>query len=215
MESSSADNFVPKRAPRKRAASVSVSKTETLRSPRRRVSKKASLSASTARPKATVENRKRESTDTERKAPTILAEIQAEQKRRKKQIIVVSVMMLLGVGASAGFGYTDKGQIDVQKTIEDRNERIRNNKTDERDVLNSHVEVPVQNSNNTGKADGGMVGRGTGGKTPQPAVESLATTTATSSEQVASSTESVEVSDTTTESTDDLPIESSEDITNL
>lgn len=99
-------------------------------------------------------------------------------------------MVLLGIGiaASAGVGFLDKGQIDVQQTIEARNERIRNNQADERDMLVSQVEIPVQDTTAQGQVDGGLIGRGTGGKAPEPLAE-VATTTATSSELMASSTE--------------------------
>lgn len=84
----------------------------------------------------------------------------------------------------------DKGQIDVQKTIGARNERIRTNNADDRDVNTSMVEVAVQNTNTVGKANGGFVGRRTVDKAPLPAAV-VASTTAISSNQMVSSTESV------------------------
>lgn len=126
-----------------------------------------------------------------RKAPTPLAAEKEGQSQRRKKFVVTMVILLVGIGASAAVGLSDSGQIDVQQTIEARNERIRNNQADERDTMISNVEIPVQDTNSVGKADGGLLGRGTGGHNPAPVVEEVATTTATSTDMTASSTDAV------------------------
>lgn len=127
-----------------------------------------------------------------RKAPTSFAGAKAAAINKKKHIVVATILIALGVGSSAMVGFTDEGQIDVQKTIEERNERIRNNQADERDLSGSLVEVPVQNTN-AQRADGGLIGRGVGSGTTAPAPP-VATSTATSSAESATSTEAVATS---------------------
>lgn len=193
MDSFLEDEITPKRTPRKRVSGTTtrtprkvVSKTVPIkRAPRRVVPKNAELEDV-----GDNERDEEEILNSNRKAPTLIATGQMVQKKRKKQTIIIGVVLLIGVGLSAIVGYTDKGQIDVQETIEARNERIRTNTTDERDVNTSTVEVPVQNTNTAGKADGGLVGRGTGGKKVE-SIENVATSTATSSNQTATSTEVV------------------------
>lgn len=140
--------------------------------------------------------------DSGRKAPTSIAAQEVERKQKKKQLIIVGVVLFIGIGASAGVGLTDQGQINVNQTIEARNERVRTNKLDERDVNTSQLEVPVQNTN-TKKADGGLIGLGTGGNTPKPAAEIVAATTtaenASSTEEIATSTQAVEEEDVSKE----------------
>ncbi len=128
-----------------------------------------------------------------RKAPTSLGVAAKSRQENKKQLTVVVIVLLLGVGSSAMVGLSDAGQIDVRQTIEARNERIRNNQADERDLLTSMVEVPVQNTNPDRKADGGLVGLGTGGAPPKPVLPPATDTASTSSStsQTASSTEVV------------------------
>ncbi|NCN11907.1 hypothetical protein GW937_01140 [Candidatus Kaiserbacteria bacterium] len=122
-----------------------------------------------------------------RKAPTPLAAHREVHIEKKRQLITIGTLLILGVVASAGVGLLDDGQIDVQQVIEARNERIRNNQADERDVLVSQFEVPVQDTTFQGKADGGLIGRGTGGRVP--VVSEVASTTATSTDETASSTD--------------------------
>ncbi len=126
-----------------------------------------------------------------RKAPTKFSGQKVAKKIKRKRMIVIASVLIIGVGASAAVGLTDSGQIDVQQTIEDRNERIRNNTQDETDTLNSTVEVPVQNTSS--KPNGGLRGLGVGSApAPKPEPESeVSTSTASSSDEVASSTEEV------------------------
>lgn len=175
--------IVPEKRPvRRRAISVSEAAT-----PRRIVS--------SARRVAPVSKKIEEKTPVEavastpsRKAPTSLTVDKEVHSEKRKQFVTIMVLLGIGIAASAGVGFLDKGQIDVQQTIEARNERIRNNQADERDMLVSQVEIPVQDTTAQGQVDGGLIGRGTGGKAPEPLAE-VATTTATSSELMASSTE--------------------------
>jgi hypothetical protein len=175
--------IVPEKRPvRRRAISASEAAT-----PRRIVS--------SARRVAPVSKKIEEKTPVEavastpsRKAPTSLTVDKEVHSEKRKQLITIMVLLGIGIAASAGVGFLDKGQIDVQQTIEARNERIRNNQADERDMLVSQVEIPVQDTTAQGQVDGGLIGRGTGGKAPEPLAE-VATTTATSSELMALSTE--------------------------
>lgn len=130
-------------------------------------------------------------TDEKRKAPTPLAASKVSAARRKKVLMVAIGVLVVGVGASAAVGLTDSGQIDVQQTIEARNERVRSNTATEDDLIGGTVNVPVQSTSQ--KPDGGLRGLGTGGASPKPAPkpEPTATSTATSSEAVATSTNAV------------------------
>ena len=128
-----------------------------------------------------------------RKAPTPLSADKVERRRKKKRAATIAVLLAIGIGASAAVGYSDKGQIDVEGTIEARNERIRNHTADERDLVTSVVEVPVQNTSTNSRPDGGLVGRGSSGPATPRAVPlpPVSTTTATSSDETASSTKNV------------------------
>jgi hypothetical protein len=133
----------------------------------------------------------------ERKAPTSFARRRAGLMRKRRQQLIVAGFILVGVGASAAVGLTDKGEIDIDATIEARNERIRSNTASEEDMLKSNVELPVQNT--TKHTSATLRGRGTGATTPKPkppvvAGTSTASTTdatASSTAQTASSTEEV------------------------
>lgn len=123
-----------------------------------------------------------------RKAPTGISNEKALERRKQTRLIIVGVLVAIGVGSSAAVGLTDEGEIDVLRTIEARNERIRNNQATEQDVLTTTFEVPVQNTNER-KVDGGLKGRGTGGVAPVLPPAETASTTASSTDMTASSTE--------------------------
>lgn len=125
-----------------------------------------------------------------RKAPTPFSLDKAIRRKKNKRLTITLGILFLGVGASAAVGFTDMDTIDVQRTIEERNLRIRNNNANENDVIISNVELPVQNTNTSQKADGGLKGRGTGG-TPSAATlpESISSSTASTTDEVSSSTE--------------------------
>lgn len=124
-----------------------------------------------------------------RKAPTPLAAEKEGQAEKKKKLMIALAILLVGVGASAAVGISDRGPIDVQQTIEARNERIRNNQADESDTITTSIEVPVQDSDSVDKVDGGLLGREVGYQDPNAVV--VASTTATSTDMAASSTEAV------------------------
>lgn len=179
MSRSSGDDVLKERVPRKRAASSRASV-----APRKRAVRK-----SVQKPEFE-ERVEREvvEEEVERKAPTPLKARKTASRTKRNQFVIVGVIIMLGVGASAVVGYTDRGQIDVNKTIEARNERIRAGGGTPDDVTTEVI--PVQNTNNTGKADGGLRGRGVGSKTITPPVET-STSTATSTDATASSTDAV------------------------
>lgn len=192
MASSSEQSRVPReRATRKRASRAAAART----TPEQKLTKNTDTVAKARSPENKAEKVKSRSvegaTAGNRKAPTSLSAIRRRAQFRRKQFIITGVVLLVGVGASAAVGLTDQGQIDVQETIKARNERIRTNTADERDLINSTVEVPVQDTSAVRKADGGLVGRGTGGAVPKPKpkLEPVSTTTATSSLPTASSTD--------------------------
>ncbi|MCA9356785.1 hypothetical protein H6784_04770 [Candidatus Nomurabacteria bacterium] len=140
-----------------------------------------------------------------RKAPTPIRSEQRNRQLRKKQIIIVASIILVGIGVSAAVGLSDPGQINVSQTVEARNERIRTNNTDERDENTSLVEVPVQNTSNAGKSLSGFVGIGSAkpdaSKIEEKETASTTASTASSTEEVvASSTESVETGSVDVES---------------
>lgn len=126
-----------------------------------------------------------------RKAPTPIAGMKEGRFQRKKMLMVTLAIILLGVGASAAVGLSDAGRIDVQQTIEARNERIRNNQANEQDMIFSTIEIPVQDTDSAGKVDGGLLAVGTGEQTADVVVIETASTSATSTNVTASSTEVV------------------------
>jgi hypothetical protein len=144
-----------------------------------------------------------------RKAPTPFAGAKAAAINKKKHIIVATILMAFGFGASAMVGFTDEGQINVQKTIEDRNERIRNNQANERDFIGGRVEVPVQNTT-VRQADGGLIGRGVGSGTTAP-TPPVATSTATSSIETATSSEAVATSSEATAADTESEVDEAEE----
>lgn len=200
LEASAAsrERVVRKRATAVRVRSDSVRRTRALRG----AEKSPKKTVDEAVTQNDVEERVQTETEEKRKAPTKIAETKVVALHKRKQVIVTGSVLLFGIFASAMIGFTDDGQIDVQKTIEERNERIRNNQANNDDLISGMVEVPVQNT--SVKADGGLIGRGVGSGTTAPPLHEA--DSATSSLDVATSSEAVS---TTTEplSTDDVPEE--------
>jgi hypothetical protein len=163
----------PKRAPRKRAAKVvlsdSAASAAVKSAPRKRVSKKETDTESS------VARSPRESV---RKAPTPIAAERAKTRRGRKNVTVVAILLLLGVGSSAAVGFTDKGKIDVAQTIAKRNEEARA-------AGKPEITIPVQT---TLEPNGGLLGVGDD-TAAQPAQASTTPATASSTESTASSTE--------------------------
>ncbi len=185
MLGSSEEEVPKKRATRKRAASTSVD--GIVRAPRRRAPRK-----SAAPQNEEVETPRElapEPRETRRKAPTELRERKTTKNKRRNQLVVTLGIFAVGVGASAIVGFSDRGTIDVNKVVEERNERIRagggNAET------GSEI-IPVQNQNIKREADGGL--RPADPSTiepPAPVATTTASSTATSTDAVASSTEPV------------------------
>ena len=117
----------------------------------------------------------------DRKAPTPIAATKESTKTLRRQTMVFGVLILLGVSASAIVGFTDKGPINVEKTIAERNDRI------SRGEIQGEV-VPVQNTPQV--PNGGMVGLGTGGS--ENVASSTAATASTTSPSNASTTSTVQ-----------------------
>ncbi len=170
----------PKRAPRKRApkaaASVDdVSSAPVKRAPRKRAPRK---------PKAEVESGVVEREvpapapvrTTMRKAPTPIATEKASRRSAKRQMILVATLIILGLGGSAAVGFTDKGRIDINQLITERNRKI------ESGELHESI-IPVQNRSQ--EVDGGLIPVA---EEAAPQVSGVASTTASSTEATASST---------------------------
>ncbi len=151
----------PKRAPAKRARSTSVvDAPKPKRAPRKKVV--------TATSSVTVG----------RKAPTPLAQTRTKKQTIRKHVGIVAVLLILGIGGSALVGFSDKGQIDVGKTIADRNAQAIGDNP-------NAIMIPVQST--TQEPDGGLIGLGIGGAQQNQATSTdtqTASTSATSSEPV-------------------------------
>lgn len=193
---SSDELMTPKRSTRKRATRAVRSTAGRTRATRgvdtsERVEKR-------VKPKPVATSTKVTNTAAEtRKAPTSLASRKAAKKHQRKRQIIIVILLLIGLGSSAAVGLTDSGQIDVKKTIEARNERIKNNQALEIDTLVTDTVIPVQNTNKNREAGNGLVGLGKPNTTSEPTLEpDIASSTATSTEATASSTTEV-ISETT------------------
>lgn len=147
----------PKRAPQKRASSVSTSGAARPKQTRKK----------TASNETVVETNKR-------KAPTALSQRRTKKSPVRKHVLIIGMLLIIGVGGSAAIGFTDPGQIDVVKAITERNEQAKNSDTP------NPIMVPVQST--TQEPDGGLVGLGIGGPEAQPTTASSTEITASSSE---------------------------------
>jgi len=61
-----------------------------------------------------------------RKAPTRFASEARRLKDKRVQLGVVAALLVIGIGASAVVGFSDQGQIDVELTIQEREQRMAN-----------------------------------------------------------------------------------------
>lgn len=184
----SSDEEVPKkRASRKRAVS-SMAEGE-MRTPRRRVVRKSAQAQNNVEIEAPREPAP-EPRELKRKAPTELKERSNSKNKRRNQLIVTLGILIVGVGASAAVGFTDRGVIDVNKVVEERNERIR---AGGGNAETGTEIIPVQNQNTAREADGGLRPADPSTIEPPPATiaSTTATSTATSTDANASSTEMV------------------------
>lgn len=177
---------VRKRAVRKTAAKKVVKKAAVKKVARKRVSTRGSEESVRETTQASSIEREQSS----RKSPTPIASKKAKSKAKQKQSIVIGAILLIGVIASAGVGFTDDGAIDVNEAIEARNERMRSGQLSDSDT--KRVIVPVQNTEANKLPDGGLVGLGVGAEKPAPKPEpEVSTSTATSTDGVATSTDEV------------------------
>jgi hypothetical protein len=224
MASTSADE-TPRRATRKRATrkSTTATRKRTVKRTTKKVTEEAPVTRKKAEPVVeapAVETETAHSTASTRKAPTPLAGQRSQKKRKQRRIFIVGVVLAIGVLSSAGIGYTDPGEIDINATIEARNERLRTNTASQNDTEFSRVNVPVQNRGNATEPDGGL--RGLGSAPAQPAPPPPATSTATSTatttdNQSATSTEdgideSASASDAVREEIDEVEEEGVEEV---
>lgn len=185
--SSSEEDTLKKRAPRKRSTRRAVTKkTASKKAPRKRAPRK-----KVDAPAPEVETaRMTEEERPLRKSPTPIAARRAGSKAKKKQGIIIGVILLLGIGSSVAIGITDEGTIDVNQVIEARNERLRSGQTNASD--DKQVIVPVQNTAANQLPDGGLVGLGIDPEPPKPApTTTTASSTASSTEATATSTDEV------------------------
>ena len=133
----------------------------------------------------------------QRKAPTVFAEDAAKKRSYKIQAIVTVVLLVIGLGASAAVGVTDDGQIDVARTIKERNDRMANMV----DVDGPTVVAAPQFDPSV--PDGGFVVVGQKPTpTPIPAPAATASSTATTTDTVASSTAEITLSEEMIEAID-------------
>lgn len=169
----------PKRAPRKRVAKV-ISDDAPKKAPVKRVAKRVAVKKKVAKEEVSEPERVSKETSSKRKAPTPIADSVAGKKKSRKQLIVIATMIVIGVGASAIVGFTDKGQIDVEGTIAWRNEQAKS--------AGRETEViPVQNTPQL--PDGGLIGMGIGGPidgsaSSTPPAPTTASSTASTTEPV-------------------------------
>lgn len=192
----------PKRSPRKRANSP---RTTAERVPRRTAPRKRAPAKRTSTPEEETSPRRNDVKEervnrVERKAPTPVAATRAQSKAKQVQVIVSTVIIMIGIGASAAVGITDEGQIDVVRTIEERNERIRSGQVDTEE---NTIIVPVQNTT-VRQADGGLRGLGVGAAPPPEIPE----TEASSTDDMASSTDAMASS--TEDGEDSVPLETAD-----
>jgi hypothetical protein len=185
MESSSDEQPVSKKSTTQRVRAKRISPASRERAAR-------GVQPAVTKPKASTLKSEEGTLDSsnKRRAPTPFAASKKARRLKQKRNIIVVLVMVVGVAASAAVGLIDEGQINVQQIVEDRNERIRTNTQNERDTLKSTVAVPVQNPSK--KPEGGLKGFGVGANPPPPEPR-VSSSTATSSDEFASST--VEVAD--------------------
>lgn len=208
MKASSEEVVSKKRTPRKRVSAKRAASPESKPALRKRVATNIDSQKPVFKSESRVTAPK--SSSRARKAPTGILADKEIKKGKRKQKIIVGLLLVISIGASAAVGLSDDGQINVTKTIEDRNERIRNNTADARDTLVSNVELPVQNT--SGRSAGGLRPATAAEKSHVPdhlPVPEISTTTATSSDDVASSTEDGSAS--TADTIDDTGLYSQEE----
>lgn len=117
-----------------------------------------------------------------RKAPT-RASSQVSEGRNPIPFIVLGVFLVI-IAISIGFGYTDKGQINVEDTINNR--KINATTEEERAVLDN---IPVQQKRPSAPNGGLVPTKAKDKSTVKPPVQEVASSTATTTDDLATSTE--------------------------
>jgi hypothetical protein len=202
MNQESGEKVEKKRAPRKRvtrpASAVSaVEKPPRKRAPRKKVEKDISQSVPLESTVTTPAEELIQPLVTERKAPTNIGLDYIQKQTRKKQTLIIATILFLGLVSSAGVGLTDEGQINIQQTIEERNEKILTDSGEAPTEGMNQVAVPVQNT--TGHTGATLKGKGSSGNKVPAESETTSTTTEPSTETADQSVGNTEIVATTTE----------------
>jgi len=172
----------PKRTPRKRAVRRVVTKSETMmRTPR---------TSRTAKTK--VEEVSTSVTSSQRRAPTQLTASNNSSTTKKYSLVLALLVLMLG--SATWIGVSDVGQIDVTARINEQNQKqsIANEETES--TTGESVTIPVQNT--PPAAISNIRPRGVVDTAPAPVPEMASTT-----EEIASSTEAVVEGGNTAEQT--------------
>jgi hypothetical protein len=197
------EDQVEVKTPRKRVASkksavaktaadkTAPKKTAVKKAPRKAAAKKKTPAKKSVNSEAVVEEASAEVTEVaaaikKRKAPTVFLSEAAKKRAVKTQVIVVGVLLIMGVGASAAVGFTDSnaGQINVVETIKAQNARMANMV----DVDGPTVVAPVPNRATT--PDAGLIPAADQTKrTLVPTFVPSASSTTTATGTIASSTD--------------------------
>jgi hypothetical protein len=180
---------VVKRAPRRTVS----------RAPRKTATKKAVSTETTA--------------PARRKAPTRIfeEEVKTKKPKREKSLYVSGVLFSLGLLAAAFMGYSDEGQINPSVVIAERNARLSAGVGDAAGETAGQASqiIPVQNTPTV--PNGGLVPSKSRPEVA-PVVEEVATTSASSTSDTASTTD-----DGLSEESEEVPVEEtvSEDTTDV
>jgi hypothetical protein len=180
----------PKRAPRKRVPKPVSDDGDRAPAPVRRAPRRVASKPKSISKEAEPLPQRTATRSTARKAPTPIAAKRAVHKSTKRQTFVVVLLMILGVGSSAAVGFFDKGRIDINSIIQERNRKIESGEV-------QGTVVPIQNTNT--EPYGGLIPVNGATETAPP----VATSTASTSDATASST-SATSSSTASESNDAL-----------
>ena len=206
-KSVSATKTTPKRPSKARARKTPAKKTPTkkttvkeaaTKAPKKRTAakaKKASVAKKTApktlAPEVTTEedmtSEKDTATSVQRKAPTAFAARARATLKKRRQFIVVGMLLLLGVGSSAAVGFTDTGRIDINQIIAERNARINANAGTADDLAAGSKTIPVQNTSSA--PDGGLIGLMPSPTVPKKPASTTASTTLALATTTASSSD--------------------------
>ncbi len=186
--STTEEDVKPKRAPRRRVAAATEGETKVKRAPRKRVSSKKTVVASTTTDEE-ARSESRVGEVVERKAPTRLR-LPTSATSRRGLYVSLSVLTL-GLVGSVFIGLSDAGQIDTAAVISDRNERIISGQETQMEDKNGNivpvkVVVPVQNTNSA--PNGGLVPMAPSGQPTSAPVTAPVEMASTTEEVVASST---------------------------